>query len=85
MERNCEICGKPTDNVISSLEVETWEFNLENNGELFHTVCYECFDKHTDNYIAKDSNVESRKKNLHLVDESIINEINEMISELEQQ
>ncbi len=82
MKEHCEICGKPTEHKISDLEMRTWEFPITNNKDI-HSICFECFDNHTDKYIARDFTEEQRMKNIQFSDESIKGEIEEILRSLE--
>ena len=52
VKTTCEICGKETKNKVSYLELETWEFDfLKKEKEDFYAICFNCFDKHTNEFI----------------------------------
>ena len=83
MKTTCELCGKETKDKVSYLEIETWEFNfLENEKKDFYSICFDCFDKHTNNFIDKEMDLELRKKRSLLVNREIQEEI-EAILEIE--
>ena len=63
MNTTCELCEKETKNQVSYLELETWEFDfLEKEKKDFYSICFECFDKHTNDFIDKEVDLELRKK-----------------------
>ncbi|WP_121612705.1 hypothetical protein [Mesobacillus foraminis] len=78
----CELCQKETKNVVSYLELETWEFDFLNEEKDFYSICFECFDQHTNNFIDKEVNLELRKKRASMVNREIQEEI-EAILEVE--
>ncbi|MEK4228173.1 hypothetical protein [Solibacillus sp. FSL H8-0538] len=83
MKTTCELCEKETINKVSYLELETWEFDFSKNEKKdFHTICFECFDKHTNNFIDKEMDLDLRKKRSLLVNKEIQEEI-EAILEIE--
>ena len=48
----CEICGTETNNQVSYLELDTWEFNsLNKEAKDFYPICFYCFDIHTNHFI----------------------------------
>lgn len=72
----CEICGKETKDKVSYLELETWEFDfLKKEKKDFYSICFDCFDKHTDNFIDKEMDLELRKKRALSVNREIQEEI----------
>jgi len=83
MKTNCELCGKETKDKVSYLELETWEFDfLKKEQKDFYYICYDCFDKHTNDFIDKEIDLELRKKRALSVDREIQEEI-EAILEVE--
>ncbi|MCM3584871.1 hypothetical protein M3182_03815 [Mesobacillus maritimus] len=83
MKTNCELCGKETKDKVSYLELETWEFDfLKKEQKDFYSICYDCFDKHTNDFIDKEIDLELRKKRALAVDREIQEEI-EAILEVE--
>lgn len=63
METCCELCGKPTSEKISFLELQTWDFEFINQEKKeFYYVCFECFDAHTNEQIEKDTDADLRKQ-----------------------
>lgn len=76
METTCELCGKATNDKVSYLELETWEFNsLKEEKKDFYSICFNCFDKHTNNFIDKEMDLELRKKRSLLVNKEVEEEI----------
>lgn len=76
MKTTCELCGKETKDQVSYLELETWEFNfLKKEKKDFYSICFNCFDKHTNNFIDKEMDLELRKKRSLLVNREIQEEI----------
>ena len=83
MKTTCELCGKETKDKVSYLEIETWEFNfLKKENKDFYSICFNCFDKHTNNFIDKEMDLKLRKKRSLLVNREIQEEI-EAILEIE--
>ncbi|MDN7243529.1 hypothetical protein ACSFXN_07165 [Planococcus sp. 1R117A] len=83
MKTTCELCEKETKDKVSYLELETWEFNfLKKEKKDFYSICFNCFDKHTNNFIDKEMDLELRKKRSLLVNREIQEEI-EAILEIE--
>ncbi|ALS78437.1 MULTISPECIES: hypothetical protein [Planococcus] len=83
MKTTCEICGKETKDQVSYLELETWEFNfLKKENKDFYSICFNCFDKHTNNFIDQEMDLELRKKRSRLVNREVQEEI-EAILEIE--
>ncbi|KAA0958151.1 hypothetical protein ACQKDD_12620 [Planococcus kocurii] len=83
MKITCEICGKETKDQVSYLELETWEFNfLKKENKDFYSICFNCFDKHTNNFIDQEMDLELRKKRSRLVNREVQEEI-EAILEIE--
>lgn len=83
MKTTCELCKKETKDKISYLELETWEFDFLNKEKKdFYSICFECFDEHTNNFIDKEMNLELRKKRALSVSSEIREEI-EAILEIE--
>ncbi|MED4402126.1 hypothetical protein [Metabacillus fastidiosus] len=83
MKKTCELCKKETKEKVSYLELETWEFDfLKKEKKDFYSICFECFDKHTNNFIDKEMDLELRKKRALLVNREIQEEI-EAILEIE--
>lgn len=78
----CELCQKETKNVVSYLELETWEFDFLKEEKDFYSICFECFDQHTNNFIDKEVDLELRKKRASMVNREIQEEI-EAILEVE--
>ena len=80
MKTTCELCEKETKNKVSYLELETWEFDfLEKEKKDFHAICFECFDKHTNNFIDKEVDLELRKKRALSVNREIQEEIDAIL------
>ncbi|KOS66394.1 hypothetical protein AEA09_16725 [Lysinibacillus contaminans] len=80
MKTTCELCEKETKNKISYLELETWEFDfLEKEKKDFHSICFNCFDKHTNNFIDKEVDLELRKKRALSVNKEIQEEIDAIL------
>jgi len=83
MKTICEICEKETKDKVSYLELETWEFDfLKKEQKDFYSICFECFDKHTNDFIDKEIDLELRKKRALSVNKEIQEEI-EAILEVE--
>lgn len=83
MKTTCELCEKETKDKVSYLELETWEFDFLNKEKKdFYSICFDCFDKHTNNFIDKEMDLELRKKRSLSVDRKIQEEI-EAILEIE--
>lgn len=83
MKTICEICEKETKNQVSYLELETWEFDfLKEGNKDFYSICYECFDQHTNNFIDQEVDPELRKKRALSLNKEIQEEI-EAILEVE--
>lgn len=83
MQTTCELCGKETKDRVSYLELETWEFDfLKKEQKDFYTICFDCFDKHTNHFIDQDTDLELRKKRALSVNKEIQAEI-EAILEVE--
>lgn len=83
MKTICEICEKETKDKVSYLELETWEFEfLKKEQKDFYSICFECFDKHTNDFIDKEIDLELRKKRALSVNREIQEEI-EAILEVE--
>ena len=83
MKTICEICEKETKDKVSYLELETWEFDFLNKEQKdFYSICFECFDKHTNDFIDKEIDLELRKKRALSVNKEIQEEI-EAILEVE--
>ena len=83
MKTTCELCKKETKDKVSYLELETWEFDFLNKEKKdFYSICFECFDEHTNNFIDKEMNLEFRKKRALSVSREIREEI-EAILEIE--
>ncbi|GHH98719.1 hypothetical protein [Neobacillus kokaensis] len=80
MKTNCELCGKETNEKVSYLEIETWEFDfLKKEKKDYYSICFECFDKHTNHFIDQDTQHESRKKRSQSVNREIQEEIEAML------
>lgn len=80
MKTTCELCEKETKDVVSYLELETWEFDfLKKEKKEFYSICFECFDKHTNHFIDQEMNLELRKKRALLVNKEIQEEIEEIL------
>lgn len=76
MQTTCEVCGKETNEKVSYLELETWEFDfLKKEKKDFYTICFDCFDKHTNHFIDQDVDVTVRKKRTLAVDKDVQAEI----------
>ncbi|WP_223593713.1 hypothetical protein [Neobacillus bataviensis] len=76
MKTTCELCTKETKDKVSYLELETWEFDFLNKEKKdFYSICFECFDEHTNNFIDKEMNLELRKKRALSVSREIREEI----------
>ncbi|PSL41849.1 hypothetical protein B0H99_10193 [Planomicrobium soli] len=83
MKTTCELCEKETKDKVSYLELETWEFNfLKKEKKDFYSICFNCFDKHTNNFIDKEMDLGLRKKRSLLVNREVQEEI-EAILEIE--
>ena len=83
MKTMCELCEKETNDKVSYLELETWEFEfLKKEQKDFYAICYECFDKHTNHFIDKEVDLELRKKRALSVNKEVQDEI-EAILEME--
>lgn len=83
MKTTCELCKKETKDKVSYLELETWEFDFVNKEKRdFYSICFDCFDKHTNKFIDKEMDLELRKKRALSVDRAIQEEI-EAILEIE--
>lgn len=83
MKTTCALCEKETKNQVSYLELETWEFDfLKEETKDFYSICYECFDQHTNHFIDKEVDLELRKKRALSVNKEIQEEI-EAILEVE--
>ncbi|MCT4780012.1 MULTISPECIES: hypothetical protein [Exiguobacterium] len=83
MKMTCEICGKETNNQVSYLELNTWEFNsLKTEEKDFYSICYSCFDNHTNTFIDQEMDLELRKKRSQMVNKEVEAEI-EAILEVE--
>lgn len=81
MTTQCEICKKETNNRVSYLELETWEFEfLKKEKKTFYSICFPCFDKHTNQFIDKETDLELRKKRLLAVSKEIQEEIEEILT-----
>lgn len=76
MKTTCELCEKETKDKVSYLELETWEFDfLKKENKDFYSICFDCFDKHTNNFINKEMGLEMRKKRSLSVNREIKKEI----------
>jgi hypothetical protein len=63
MKTCCEICGKPTKDKVSYLELKVWDFDfIKEEKKEFYPVCFECFDKQTEQQIEKDTAEAVRKE-----------------------
>lgn len=83
MKATCELCEKETKEKVSYLELETWEFDfLKTEKKTFYSICFDCFDKHTNHFIDKEMDLELRKKRSLSVNREIQKEI-EAILEFE--
>jgi hypothetical protein len=83
MKPTCELCNKETKDKVSYLELETWEFDfLKTEKKDFYSICFNCFDEHTQSFIDKEMDLESRKKRASMVSKEIQEEI-EAILEIE--
>jgi hypothetical protein len=81
MTTQCEICKKETKERVSYLELETWEFDfLKKENKLFYSICFSCFDKHTNHFIDQETDLELRKKRLLSVSKEIQEEIEEILT-----
>jgi hypothetical protein len=81
MKPTCELCKKETKDRVSYLELETWEFEfLKEEKKDFYTICFSCFDEHTQNFIDKEMDLESRKKRASLVSREIQEEIEAILA-----
>lgn len=81
MTTHCELCKKETKERVSYLELETWEFDfLKKEKKDFYSICFSCFDKHTNEFIDKDTDLELRKKRLLSVSKEIQEEIEEILT-----
>lgn len=80
MKATCELCGKETNDQVSYLELETWEFDfLKQEQKDFYSICFDCFDKHTNHFIDKEMDLELRKKRSLLVNKEIEQEIEDIL------
>ncbi|WP_246945050.1 hypothetical protein [Bacillus pinisoli] len=80
MKKACEICEKETKDKVSYLELETWEFDfLKKEQKEFYSICFDCFDKHTNQFIDKEMDLELRKKRAQSVSREIQEEIEEIL------
>jgi hypothetical protein len=80
MKTTCELCKKETSNKVSYLELETWEFDfLKKEQKIFYSICFDCFDKHTNHFIDKEVNLELRKKRASSVNREVLEEIEEIL------
>ena len=76
MQTTCELCGKETNDKVSYLELDTWEFDfLQKEQKDFYTICYACFDSHTDHFIDQEMDLALRKQRALSVDKEIQAEI----------
>lgn len=76
MKTTCELCEKETKDKVSYLELETWEFDfLKKEKKDFYSICFACFDKHTNNFIDQEIDLELRKKRALSVNKEIQEEI----------
>lgn len=76
MQTTCEVCGKESNDKVSYLELETWEFEfLKKEQKDFYTICYACFDQHTNHFIDQETDLALRKKRALSVDKEIQAEI----------
>ena len=76
MKTTCEVCGKETNEQVSYLELETWEFDfLKKEKKDFYTICFDCFDKHTNHFIDQDVNDTVRKQRTLAIDKDVQAEI----------
>ncbi|KSU50163.1 hypothetical protein AS033_01965 [Exiguobacterium indicum] len=83
MKMKCKICGTETNNQVSYLELDTWEFNsLNKEAKDFYPICFDCFDKHTNQFIDQEMDLELRKKRSQMVNKEVEAEI-EAILEVE--
>ena len=83
MKTTCELCEKETNDKVSYLELETWEFEfLKKDQKDFYAICYDCFDKHTNHFIDQEVDLELRKKRALSVNKEVQEEI-EAILEME--
>jgi len=76
MKTTCELCKKETNDKVSYLELETWEFDfLKKDQKDFYSICFDCFDKHTNDFIDKGTDLELRKQRALSVNREIQEEI----------
>ncbi|NEY71431.1 hypothetical protein G4D63_06700 [Bacillus mesophilus] len=76
MKEACELCDKETKNKVSYLELETWEFDfVKKEKKTFYSICFNCFDQHTNQFIDKGMDLELRKKRAGSVNPEIQEEI----------
>lgn len=76
MQNTCELCGKETNDKVSYLELDTWEFDfLKEEQKDFYTICFACFDKHTDHFIDQETDLALRKQRALSVNKEIQAEI----------
>ncbi|MCT4781987.1 MULTISPECIES: hypothetical protein [Exiguobacterium] len=76
MKTTCEVCGTETKDKVSYLELETWEFDfLKQDQKDFYSICFNCFDTHTNHFIDQEMDLELRKKRSLLVNKEIEEEI----------
>lgn len=79
MKTFCELCEKETKDKVSYLELETWEFDFLKEKKDFYSICFDCFDKHTNQFIDKDTDLELRKSRSVSVNKEIQEEIEEIL------
>ncbi|MEW9050053.1 MAG: hypothetical protein AB2392_02780 [Neobacillus sp.] len=81
MKPTCELCKKETKDKVSHLELETWEFDfLKKEKKDFYSICFQCFDEHTNHFIDKETSLEARKKRVSLVSREIQEEIEAILA-----
>lgn len=80
MTTQCELCKKETKERVSYLELETWEFDFLKKEKNFYSICFSCFDQHTNQFIDKETDLELRKKRLLSVSKEIQEEIEEILA-----
>jgi hypothetical protein len=80
MKTTCELCGKETKDKVSYLEIETWEFDfVKKEKKDFYSICFDCFDKHTNHFIDKGMDLDLRKKRALSINREIQEEIESIL------
>lgn len=80
MTTTCELCDKETKDKVSYLELETWEFDfLKKDKKDYYYICFNCFDKHTNDFIDQGMDLELRKKRALSVNKEVQEEIERIL------